>query len=240
MKTLNDLLEILNTRYPFDSAEHWDNSGFILGDLNQKLNKVYLSLDVDSTVLDTIEPYSILITHHPLIFSPLKIIDFNGYEGKLIKKLIQKNISYIALHTNYDKYFLGDYFVTEILKENIIESTDFLNFYLNNKPKENLLNDLSRKLGLNYLQYTNGHSFSKIAVCNGSGGSLLKEAKKHGADVLLTGDITYHIAKEAEEYGITLIDITHFHSEKYFGIDLANDFGFISLKQKNPFKLALS
>ncbi len=53
----------------------------------------------------------------------------------------------------------------------------------------------------------------RVAVCGGSGSSLLRDASRHGADVLITGDIKYHDAKDAQMLGLALIDMGHFASE---------------------------
>jgi putative NIF3 family GTP cyclohydrolase 1 type 2 len=54
---------------------------------------------------------------------------------------------------------------------------------------------------------------SKVALCSGSGASLLRTSVRAGADVLVTGDIKYHEAREAEDLGIALIDAGHFPTE---------------------------
>ena len=54
----------------------------------------------------------------------------------------------------------------------------------------------------------------KVALCGGSGAGLLHTAHRQGADVLVTGDVKYHDARQAEELGIALIDAGHFATEK--------------------------
>jgi dinuclear metal center YbgI/SA1388 family protein len=54
---------------------------------------------------------------------------------------------------------------------------------------------------------------SKVALCSGSGASLLRTAVRAGAHVLVTGDVKYHEAREAEELGIALVDAGHFPTE---------------------------
>ncbi len=234
-----ELLNSLNTFYPFELAEKWDNVGLLIGDSKYRnVGKLFCSLDVTSDILDQIPNGSTLITHHPLIFKGLKTIDFNSYEGILIKKIIQKDINYIALHTNYDKVFLNAYFVKTILDINRYEQIDnFIYFYINASFQEKFITYIKEKLDLKELNFINADvPITKVAVCTGSGSSMLREAKANGADLLLTGDITYHTAMEAKEIGINIIDITHFHSEKYFGVDLVTTLGAIKLIQKDPFE----
>jgi dinuclear metal center YbgI/SA1388 family protein len=234
-----DLLNKLDASYPFELAEKWDNVGLLIGDSKYKnVGQLFCSLDVTSDILKQIPNDSTLITHHPLIFKGLKTIDFNSYEGKLIQQIIQKNINYIVLHTNYDKTFLNAYFVEMILDiKNYTQENNFIYFYVNSSFQKNILFYIKDKLSITELNFVDASvPITKIAVCTGSGSSMLREAKANGADLLLTGDITYHVAMEAKEIGINLLDITHFHSEKYFGDDLVTIYGATKLIQKDPFK----
>ncbi len=52
-----------------------------------------------------------------------------------------------------------------------------------------------------------------MALCSGSGASLLRDAARSGADVLVTGDVKYHEARDAEDLGLALIDAGHFPTE---------------------------
>jgi hypothetical protein len=62
----------------------------------------------------------------------------------------------------------------------------------------------------------------KVALCGGSGSSLLHEAARQGADVLVTGDVKYHEARAAESMGVALIDAGHFGTERFMADGLAN------------------
>lgn len=53
-----------------------------------------------------------------------------------------------------------------------------------------------------------------VAVCGGSGASLITAASKAGADVLVTGDVKYHDAQQAITEGIIVIDAGHFATEQ--------------------------
>ena len=239
MKTIKDLLNTLDHRYPFADAEKWDNVGLLLGSKQDNLNEVFVSLELTSEVINQLPTGSTIITHHPLIFSALKSIDFNTYQGKLIRELIKKDISYIALHTNYDTHFLNKYFIQKILKKDIIEGNGVDYFHCDYLSYIQAAENISEYMNVDNmtfkLVYGGTKKIQKIAVCTGSGSSYLREAKENGADILITGDIGYHTAIEAKEIGISLIDITHYHSEKYFGDDLVEDFGYIKIDSGNPF-----
>jgi len=66
-----------------------------------------------------------------------------------------------------------------------------------------------------------GQRVAKVAVCGGSGASLLSEAKRQGADVLVTGDVKYHEARQAESQSIAIIDAGHFATERIMVPNLA-------------------
>lgn len=102
-----ELYSVLDEIAPFSTQESWDNSGLVLGSPNVQAGRIYASLDVDSELLETLEPNSTLLTHHPLIFKGLKQLDLSVYPSNLIAKMIAKNISLISLHTNFDKALLN-------------------------------------------------------------------------------------------------------------------------------------
>jgi putative NIF3 family GTP cyclohydrolase 1 type 2 len=58
-----------------------------------------------------------------------------------------------------------------------------------------------------------GRRVRKVALCGGSGASFLREALFQGADVLVTGDVKYHEARDAEALGVAVVDAGHFATE---------------------------
>lgn len=72
------------------------------------------------------------------------------------------------------------------------------------------------RLGAGGLRYVGaaGRRVKKVALCGGSGASLIRDAWKKGADVLVTGDVKYHEAREAETLGLALVDAGHFATER--------------------------
>lgn len=113
--SLGEVYEILDRISPFSLQESWDNSGINLGHSSQKITQIFLALEADLQIAQNLPPNSLLITHHPLIFSPLKSFDPTDYPAKILQILIQKNCTLIAMHTNFDKTHLNEYFAKEIL-----------------------------------------------------------------------------------------------------------------------------
>ena len=92
-----EIYEILDSLAPFETQEAWDNSGLLVGDMSDSFDQIYVSLDLDSNLVDSLEENSLIITHHPLIFKGLKKFNGGTYPSNLIKKLIQKEIKLITI-----------------------------------------------------------------------------------------------------------------------------------------------
>jgi len=238
---LRTIYDILNEISPFSLQEEWDNSGVNLGDFNKDIKKIYVSLDIDEELIDLVEENSLLITHHPLIFRPIKKVIPNRFSTKFLIKLISKNISLIAMHTNFDKTHLNNYFAKEILgfdgvsEEFIFYSDVFMEF-------DELVSLVKTKMNLKHIRVVKTKNFIKrVAITTGAGMSLLDSIN---ADCFLTGDIKYHEAMDAKARGISLIDIGHYESERYFAdimFDVLKevnlDVEIKKMNSKNPFEL---
>jgi len=236
---INEIYNYLDKLSPFELQENWDNSGLLVGDKEQEINKIYLSLDLDLELVDKVEKNSLIITHHPLIFKPLKSLVPETYSQKIAIKLIQKNISLISMHTNFDKTHLNKYVMKDVLGFDYEEVSDFM---LKANIEISFIEFayyIKRKLNIKSLNVVQCHEkISSFTITTGSGMSLIDNVK---TDLFLTGDIKYHEAMEAKARGISLIDITHYESEKYFVDALfkeLKDFKNLVIIQnsKNPFK----
>ena len=96
---IKDIYNYLDELSPFCTQEKWDNSGLIVGNMNDTFEEVYISLDLDKQFLKTVKKGSLVITHHPLIFSGLKKINDDSYSTKLLKILIKKRYkTYLNAH----------------------------------------------------------------------------------------------------------------------------------------------
>ena len=211
---VKDIYNILDKLSPFSLQEKWDNAGLLVGSMNDEIKSVYISIDLDEALVDEMEENSLVITHHPLIFSGLKRVNYDSYSTKLLKKLIKKDISLISMHTNIDKTHLNKYVAQDVLGLEVLNSEEFISYANVNMSFDDLVKDISKKLNLKTTKAVRCKDYiNNVAIVTGAGMSLLNEVQ---ADCFLTGDIKYHDAMEAKARGISLIDIRHYESERYF------------------------
>jgi len=331
---ISDIVGIINKIAPPALAEDWDNVGLQVGDPADEIERIMVALDpcpeaVDAAIKSSCQ---LLLTHHPLIFKPLKRITTSDETGRLIHQAIANRLAIISLHTNYDvtqngvndllakalgvissrplkvshreellklivfvprshhdvvlnallpfswlagKYadcsfttsgqgtfrpldgaapYIGKVGERESVEESrlelLIRKADLqaaLKSLRKAHPYEEpafdmvplfneglqsgigrigllepapLLKDFAERvkqnLGTAALRIVGNpeQRISKLALCGGSGASLLRDAAREGADLFLTGDIKYHEAREAQSLGIALIDAGHFATER--------------------------
>ena len=236
--TLRALYSALDVLCAFSLQEAWDNSGLIVGDWDQIIHTVVLSIDVDEALLETLEEGTLLITHHPLIFSGLKALDYSRYPAMLLRTMVKKEIANIAMHTNFDQTHLNRWVAENILKRADVRQEGFVATFEVDQSFERFAKEVAACFDLAQLKAVRCHErLGKIALVTGAGASLMREID---ADCLLTGDIKYHDAMEAKALGLSMIDIGHFESERFFPEALAEhlkNFGLtvIISSSKNPF-----
>jgi len=237
---VKDIYDILDELSPFDTQEKWDNSGLNVGSLNNDISEIVLSLDIDENLIHKAKEKTLFIVHHPIIFGKLDSINIDKYPSNLISKMIKKDISLIAMHTNFDKSHLNRYVFEKVLKFNLKEENDFICIGDVNLSFEELLNILKNALNLKSFKVVNKKDKIKsIALTTGAGASLIDMVE---AECFLTGDIKYHDAMKALSENKMLIDIGHFESEQFF-VDamklLLNSMAISAIitQSKNPFEI---
>ena len=103
--TVQSFYELLDRIAPFDTQADFDNSGLLVGSPRQEVHTVLLCLDVTENVIDEAVRLDaeLIISHHPLMFSPRRRLTDEDYEGRLLRRLVREDISLIAAHTCLDQ-----------------------------------------------------------------------------------------------------------------------------------------
>lgn len=223
--TTKSIIDKLNNLAPEYLAKGWDNIGLQIGSKNQHVSKILLALDATTNVIDEAinKKVDMIITHHPMIFSPLKNIISDTPNGNNIYKLIQNNISLYAMHTNFDTAFGG---TNDILADKIgLNKIEVINpdengmgigriGQTNNKTVKELVEKLKNELKISHVRLVGDldSKVDRVAICTGSGMSLIQDIAGK-ADVFITGDVKFHEAQEARDLCVAIIDIGHYASE---------------------------
>ena len=222
---LVDIIKYFETKYPKDLAYEWDHVGLQVGTLNTKAQKVLVTLDVTKEVVKEAIAIkaNMILSHHPLMFTPMKTISFDSPKGWIIRNLIKHNITVYSAHTNYDVADGGmnDTLAGALGIENpqLLDATEGIGRYGKIAPVnfQTFIQNVKEQLNLDVVKVIGNDekTVKTIGISGGSGSKHMFQAKMKGCDVYLTGDVTYHTALDAIALGITVIDIGH-HAEKIF------------------------
>jgi len=239
--TLGQVLAALEEIAPPSLAESWDRVGLMLGGLDAPVNGVLVALD---PTLDAVEAAvavnaNCLVTHHPLIFKPLEAIDLARPVGQVVAAALRREINLLAAHTNFDAAAGG---VSDVLAglmdlkevEPLLPLAERPGAGLGRVGRltENLrlavlAGRVKQVLGLKAARVVGRLEMQvrRLAVCGGSGGSLIEAAAAASAQALLTGEIGYHAARQAEALGLAVIEAGHHATEAPAMVVLAERLG---------------
>ena len=238
---LQEVHDFLNQISPFELQESWDNSGLILGDPRSEVTQLLVSLDVEEHLIEEASEGTLFVVHHPLIFGKLSELDFSRYPANLLAKMICKNQSMIALHTNFDQTHLNRYVFEKILGLLPEREEPFLCEARVDWSLDELKKRLREAFGLKHLRMVAPRErIGSVALCTGSGASLMDRVR---AECFLTGDIKYHDAMKAMSQGLMMVDIGHWESERFFSEILAPELKTLPLSviiaaSENPFVMS--
>ncbi len=211
---------------PPELAESWDNVGLLVR-CGETVERVLVTLDITPEVVEeaAAKGCSLIVSHHPVIFAPLKRL--SGKDVPFL--LVQKNISAICMHTNLDAAEGG---VNEVLAgifgmrepEVFAEGCGRVGEIdpisvpeLAKKAQTELAKrcnpplDGSAPVQVKFADA--GKPVRRLAVISGAGGSMFEDALAQGADCLLTGEANHHHACDAKRLGLSLIAAGHYATE---------------------------
>lgn len=234
----SEIIGELEKLAPQACACSWDNPGLLAGRSAREVSKILVALDATDVVVELAvkENCDFLLTHHPLIFQPLKKINDQDFIGRRLVKLIQADISCYAMHTNFD----GAPGCMADLAAKFLEMRDPAPLEVmgewpsTGKPYGiGACGDFAAPMGLEelallvkdrfQLPFVNIYGLGQIqgtisrgAVCPGSGKGMTEAALKMGAQVLITGDMGHHDGIDAVAQGLAVIDGGHYGLEHIF------------------------
>ena len=231
MVTVQDVFAFLDAQAPVRYQMDFDNAGFLAGNPQSTVRHILVALDItDDVIEEAIETGAqLIVSHHPLIFKPLKRVTADDLTGRKILRMAATGPSAVCMHTNLDIAEDGvndslmvalDAEVTGILEpagtddsgrplgcgrvgllRETMEFPAFLQF-------------TAARLHANGLRYcASSQPVKRLAVCGGSGGDMLELAQALGCDTFVTADIKYDRFLAAKELGMNLIDADHFCTE---------------------------
>jgi dinuclear metal center YbgI/SA1388 family protein len=239
---LSHLIDLLHNIAPPHFQEDYDNAGLIVGDASMDIKGVLVCLDAIEAVVDEAIDLgcNVIVAHHPIVFRALKKLNGSNYIERTVIKAIKNDIAIFAIHTNLDNMFisgvntkiaekigLADVAILmpkpDIIYNNNTVGAGVIGVMPNIMETHDFLQHLKNAMSLETFRHTPicKAKISKVALCGGSGGFLLNEAKKQRADIFITADYKYHEFFDADGQ-IIIADIGHFESEK-FTIELLYD-----------------
>lgn len=232
--TVAQVMDMMETIAPTRLAEEWDNVGLQVGAADWPVRSVWVSLDPRPDAIGQAAEAGVdlLITHHPLIFKPLRAIDPATPVGSMIHQALLSKIAVYSAHTNLDSARDG---LNDLLARTIgltdLRPLDPIDADRGDGATEGLgrigrldpamhLGEFAARvdaaLGADGTVRFAGRADLRVetaAVASGGGSSLMRRFMASGAQVLATGDLRYHDGLDVQDADRGLVDIGHFASE---------------------------
>lgn len=231
---VNDLMTYLEQAAPLNYALEWDNCGLLLGNSEKEVKTIYIALDATDDVIEEAVRLGadFLLTHHPLLFHGVKSIREDDFIGRRIIKLLQNDIAYGAMHTNFDVCVMAklaaDYLGMK--HDTVLEVTGTRD---DEECGIGRIGQLAEPVTLQECAAIVKKCFAipsvrlygnpdcivdRVAIVPGSGKSEIPDAVREGANVLITGDVGHHDGIDALAQGLCVIDAGHQGLEHIFEI----------------------
>ena len=222
---VGDVIRVIEEFAPLGIQEKWDNSGLCIGSPDDEVSSVLIGLDCTPELVDEAVSCGadMIVTHHPLIFSGLKKISPDDQVGAAVIKAVKNGIAIYAAHTSADKVLAG---VSGAMAARLgLESVRILDEdgegtglgVVGDLPEPLTAAEamvlVKERFGLKAMRTSKPVEgmISRVAMCGGSGGSLIGAAIASGAQLYISGDISYHNFFTKDDFMI--MDIGHYESE---------------------------
>ncbi len=217
--TVREIYDYIDSIAQFSAAAQWDNSGLLIGSPDAIIEKIVVCLDVNDDVVDFAvrENAQLIISHHPVIFRPVR----NFCDGSVAYKAALNKINIISAHTNLDKAVGG---VNDTLCEKLglgykKVSDEICDGFLNIiDVEQGIISDdlaslIKKALGTIVTFCRTDRKITRIGVCCGSGADFVNDAAALGCNAFITGEASYHEFLDAKNSGICLFACGHFETE---------------------------
>lgn len=234
---IREITAVIEGFAPLAWQEHYDNAGLLVGRPDDEVHRALLAVDVTEEVLEEAEREGcdLIITHHPIIFHPLKRLNSASVVERCVERAIRSGIALYACHTNLDSapegmsWRLATQLGVDRLQVlepsvkgegvgfgvvgDLDEAVDTLAF----------LREVQRRLAVRAIRHSDlaSPTVRRVAVCTGAGASLIGEAHRAGAELYLTADLKYNDFVTPDG-ALTVADVGHFESE-YCAIEILFD-----------------
>lgn len=234
MKT-SEVVAYLDSRFHPEYQEDYDNCGFLLGDRGSEYTGTLVALDLtEAVVAEAIaEGLSLIVTHHPFIFTGVKRLTDRTATGRMVMQLARHGISVYAAHTNLDNLLWGvngalaaklGLVNTCILKPFATDASlgaGMVGELAEPVAVEDFLKRVKTVIEIPFIRvsplithHSSPITIKRVAICGGSGAEFIAEAERAGADIYLTADLKYHDFQRPQG-SMLLADIGHYESEQF-------------------------
>ena len=219
-----ELYEKISAHFPRELSCEWDNDGLMCcPDREKEVKKALCVLDVTEEAVDyAIDGgFDLIVSHHPLIFHPVRSLDGGQNPAKKLIKLLSAGISVFSFHTRADA-------ATDGVNDRLAEIIGLKNTEPFGEGGMGRIGELDReytlvefaslikeKLSSPYVNYCGQNTVKRVALLGGDGKDFVLSAKAAGADTYLSGSISYNVLLDAPECGINLLEAGHFHTETH-------------------------
>lgn len=241
---MSELISEIEIIAPRELEEEWDNCGMQINMGNMEVQRVLIALEITKKVISEAMEKDIdfIITHHPLLFHKIDVVDNNNIIGNYIIDLIKRGISVYSAHTTFDDAFGGNNeYLADLIGLSRVRRIKNKRPSMREPVKEHVAGRMGNftesitmeatcrlveeVLGIKGELKTVGDPnkiIRTVGLCTGAGGDTMEEAIINGCDLFITGDVRHHEAQVARETGLCLIDAGHYGTERIFTENFAD------------------
>lgn len=232
---IKDITDAIESFAPLCAQEDFDNSGLLVGHSDAEIESALLCVDITEEVMDEAERLRVgmVISHHPVIFHPLRKLTGANYVERVVERAVRSGIALYACHTNLDAVPGGmSWMLAEMLSvgsPQLLSATKpGIGFGVVGElseavPAEKFMRHVMDILKVKAIRHSDicRPMVRRVAICSGSGASLIEAAAEAGADIYIAADFKYNNFLDADKR-LIVADVGHFESE-YCAIDLLYD-----------------